>query len=449
MFTRINKSSAEANLGRATSYYILRIANMEKQEYKSKWDELAKEIGAEVSPEILQREQAVSSVSESPAAGSQSREVTSRPSTTLPKKSAVNWDDLAGELGLPPAPPEEKPVEPVAEQTSPARETVMHSEPREPESRPASPHRERPRREDSQSRRPARPPREPRGEKRERRERSGQRRDHRGEQRLPHRSADADFESERDEFPRRKEAPFREEEQAERSSQPPEAVPEEPTKPAAVSLWHKIFGSPAEQTTRFVQETEPAETTEASDLRDEPRDAGGFADSHSEETIFDEGEDEFDRESSSSATDESAPAERRRGRSRRRRGRGRGNRSESQPEESRSSRQRDRRERTPDHADDDDEFDESDFDGDLGVDDESIGARSESDQGEDGAEIAVGSGGPRKRAALQRAIPSWEDAIGFIVDSNMQNRSQRRPPSRSGSRDNGGRGRSRGRRKPQ
>jgi hypothetical protein len=46
---------------------------------------------------------------------------------------------------------------------------------------------------------------------------------------------------------------------------------------------------------------------------------------------------------------------------------------------------------------------------------------------------------------LQRAIPSWDEAIGFIVDSNMQARSQRPRQPRSGSRE-GGRGRSRGRR---
>jgi hypothetical protein len=48
--------------------------------------------------------------------------------------------------------------------------------------------------------------------------------------------------------------------------------------------------------------------------------------------------------------------------------------------------------------------------------------------------------------AAQRAIPSWEEAIGFIVDTNMQSRSQRRPPSRSQSR-GPARGRPRGRRK--
>jgi hypothetical protein len=46
-------------------------------------------------------------------------------------------------------------------------------------------------------------------------------------------------------------------------------------------------------------------------------------------------------------------------------------------------------------------------------------------------------------SAAQRAIPSWDDAIGFIVESNMQSRSHRPRPSRSDSRGNS-RGRSRG-----
>ena len=50
------------------------------------------------------------------------------------------------------------------------------------------------------------------------------------------------------------------------------------------------------------------------------------------------------------------------------------------------------------------------------------------------------AGATRRDAQVGRcnaAIPSWDEAIGFIVDSNMQSRSQRRPPSRSGSRGNG------------
>jgi hypothetical protein len=71
------------------------------------------------------------------------------------------------------------------------------------------------------------------------------------------------------------------------------------------------------------------------------------------------------------------------------------------------------------------------------------------DDGDDSNGVATGAGTSRS-AALQRSIPSWDEAIGFIVDTNMQSRSQRRPQSRSagGSRDNGSRGgRGRGRRK--
>jgi hypothetical protein len=67
-----------------------------------------------------------------------------------------------------------------------------------------------------------------------------------------------------------------------------------------------------------------------------------------------------------------------------------------------------------------------------------------SDLGDDEDDDEVGADGSRSRSVLQRAIPSWDEAIGFIVDTNLSARTQRRPPSRSGPRDNGGRGRSRG-----
>ena len=40
-------------------------------------------------------------------------------------------------------------------------------------------------------------------------------------------------------------------------------VAEEPPKPAAVSLWHKIFGSPAEQTAKLTNEPERADTSKS------------------------------------------------------------------------------------------------------------------------------------------------------------------------------------------
>ena len=73
--------------------------------------------------------------------------------------------------------------------------------------------------------------------------------------------------------------------------------PQEPQqKPAAVSLWHKIFGSPAEQTAKIVDEPVD-EPGSPSDLRNEPRSAGsGFSDAHADDQMqmFDE-TDEGDR----------------------------------------------------------------------------------------------------------------------------------------------------------
>jgi hypothetical protein len=82
----------------------------------------------------------------------------------------------------------------------------------------------------------------------------------------------------------------------------------------------------------------------------------------------------------------------------------------------------------------------------LGDDAEDSLDNGEPDDGE-GDEVVSGAGASRSSSALQRSIPSWDEAIGFIVDTNMQARAQRRPPSRSGGRDNSSRGRSRGRRK--
>lgn len=81
-----------------------------------------------------------------------------------------------------------------------------------------------------------------------------------------------------------------------------------------------------------------------------------------------------------------------------------------------------------------------DLSGDAIVDDED-------DADGDGSDAVVAGAGMSRSAALQRSIPSWDDAIGFIVDSNMSQRTQRRPPSRPSGRENGSRGRGRGRRK--
>jgi hypothetical protein len=212
-----------------------------------------------------------------------------------------------------------------------------------------------------------------------------------------------------------------------------------------VSLWHKIFGSPAEPTVKFVDE--PTAEAMPSDLRDEPRSAGsGFSDAHPDDQMqmFD-GEDEENRSSESgNVGDEENRSDRPRGRSRRRgRGRGRGRKPDDRPTEGRSARSRDdepRVERSQPELED--EF----TDEELMDDDADLSLDGPDSDGDDDDGVATGAGISRS-AALQRSIPSWDEAIGFIVDSNLETR-QRRPPSRSGPRDNGSRGgRSRGRRR--
>src|SRR5688572_4592046 len=134
---------------------------MEKQETKSKWDELAREIGAEIPPETIAREEAVATP-QPPQALRPTRSVEkSAESRALPKKATPGWDSLAGELGLPPLPPEETPAEPPKPQRPAVREEVRPEPPRRQEERTDEPpRREPPRREGSQGRRQDRPPRE-------------------------------------------------------------------------------------------------------------------------------------------------------------------------------------------------------------------------------------------------------------------------------------------------
>ena len=213
-----------------------------------------------------------------------------------------------------------------------------------------------------------------------------------------------------------------------------------------MSLWHKIFGSPAEQTSKVVDEPSD-EIGSPSDLRNEPRAAGaGFSDAHSDEQMqmFEGGEEE------GRSGEEEGSSDRPRSRSRRRgRGRGRGRKSDDRPSEGRGQRgEQSRVERA--QPDLEDEFSDEEL-----MDDQGSDVAFDDDDGDD-LDDGVASGASISRStALARSIPSWEEAITFIVDSNMQSRSQRRPPQRSGgggggggSRENGsrgGRGRGRGR----
>jgi hypothetical protein len=223
---------------------------------------------------------------------------------------------------------------------------------------------------------------------------------------------------------------------------PREAQP----KSAAVSLWHKIFGSPAEQTAKLVDEPVD-EPGSPSDLRNEPRSAGsGFSDAHADDQMqmFDETEESDRSVEREKAGDEDDRSDRPRGRSRRRgRGRGRGRKPDDRTPEGHAPRRDDEPRVERSQPELEDEF----TDEELIEDDDSEDSLDDGDiDADDSNGVATGAGISRS-AALQRSIPSWDEAIGFIVDTNMQSRSQRRPSSRPGSRDNGSRGRGRGRRK--
>jgi ribonuclease E len=226
----------------------------------------------------------------------------------------------------------------------------------------------------------------------------------------------------------------------------PPSPPEPPTKSPAVSLWHKIFGSPAEQTAKMPEPAanEPAWNDDARGEAPRPAFDETFASPADEELAAGEFDDMSSRgERKSFADDDASDEERKRGRSRRRRRGGRGRKSgELQGERSPVPLQQESEGIDDlgvelDDADDDDDADQSASFADGAE-------RPGSDLDIDDADGDSGELGGRGRSAAQRAIPSWDEAIGSIVDSNMQSRSQRRPPPRSG---NGPRGRSRGRRR--
>jgi hypothetical protein len=215
-----------------------------------------------------------------------------------------------------------------------------------------------------------------------------------------------------------------------------------------MSLWHKIFGAPAEPTSKFESTPVADDATSATDEGNRPPEEDDFG---SREIRSLSGEDvtaaayidEQTGEVPARSQQESDEEERTRGRPRRRRRGGRGRKS--------GERQRDDRPAKRVHespgADEKGADDLGDDVGELSDDDDdslsatSLDMDSDLDDSDAGGEPA---GASRTMSAAQRAIPSWDEAIGFIVDSNMQSRSQRRPPSRPDSRGGSPRGRSRG-----
>jgi len=452
---------------------------MEKQEVKSKWDELAREIGAQISPE---KEQLVESppVDESTDTTRPKSRSTARP--PAPKRLA-GWDNLANEFGLPAPEPAAEPdidtvvtvtrsdVAEVTEVESPGRE-------RQPEELPprAQQDRSRQRREGRsreredvnreptqelgrrarggrrQERRDDRPQRGHREERRPRppREQHEEREEH--VEREPRQPREERSKRERHEYRgQRTERQQREERESREDSRlaEPKELREETSKPApTVSLWQKIFGSPVEPAVPSESPSNEAEekggTTDLGNVSTSGEDDDFRASSIAEDVTEIEARGEAPMEFEA-AVDESDLSETRQRRPRRRR-RGRGGKGGRGADvKSSESRRRVARDE-PVHEDDFDELIPGDDDLDAESDGPLADGAEDTDEQSDGESDRPISA--RGRAALQRSIPSWDEAIGYIVDLNMQARSQRRQSSHSGSRSGPTRGRApRGRRK--
>jgi hypothetical protein len=428
---------------------------MEKQEVKSKWDELARQIGAEISPEIEQLVEAPPKAS-AEVETQEPFQTESGTGVAAPVRPAAGWDNLASAFGLPvPEPPVEVAVERATPPVQRVEETRPPVEEEEDIDRPSR-DRGRPNRRDrSDSRRESRGPLREEGRSR------GQERSHQREERPhrrethPRRAPERAARTEIDEVELQESSSDIAESTVAPAPSSPVSQPLEPTKPAAVSLWHKIFGLPAEQTAKQEQ---VQQTTERAALdpqveeplapRDDHFESAAIASSpyDSEEALSTE----LDDEVISPGDPEAVPSDRNRPR-RRRRGRGgRGRRAESDRDEGRAF---NRRHHEPEHADARDglEGDEAFHDRVADTDDEDDedeheSGLEESELDEDGAGLAESGEGSvsRAKSALQRSIPTWDEAIGYIIDVNMQGRSQRRQSSHSGARSRPSRGRPRG-----
>jgi hypothetical protein len=428
---------------------------MEKQEVKSKWDELARQVGAEISPEI---EQVVDAPTRAAAQTETPESYLSETSVSVapPKRPAAGWDSLASDFGLPiPEPPVEATVDRPAPPVPRVEESRAHTDeaerPGRERSRPA-------RRERSDSRRESRGPGREEGRRRgeersHEREGRSQRRERHPRRERPERAPRSEDLEEVEQH----ESADRVEPAVAETASPPVAPPQvpEPPKPAAISLWHKIFGLPTEQSAKQA-EPEPATERPVADFRvDEPRSlredhfelAAPASDKLDSEVTDDT---ELDEEAVAPSDAGATPADQRRPR-RRRRGRGgRGRRGDGDRDEGRSI---DRRHRKPDRADIPNDMDRDDelldVIGDALDEDALEPSTREAELEGDGAGLDDSDEEPaaRGKSALQRSIPSWDEAIGYIIDVNMQGRSQRRQSSHSGARSNGPRGRTRGRRR--
>ncbi|MCI0492412.1 MAG: hypothetical protein L0Z07_05710, partial [Planctomycetes bacterium] len=223
---------------------------------------------------------------------------------------------------------------------------------------------------------------------------------------------------------------------------------EETPKTSSISLWHKIFGLPADQTAKLA-DARPSdeEAREASEAEAPAGPFGGGSSRTAEVAREMQREVEADAGTDETRIDESTEEP---GRDRPRRRRRGGRRTSKQRE--RGAEDRETRPMDPTGESGEEAFDEG-----FGFDDEFGGEparREEPTDSEISAEVAdddlgIDQEAPSQgaRPASHRGIPSWEEAIGTIVDLNLQSRAQRKQTPASSSRQGSSRGRPRGRRR--
>jgi hypothetical protein len=234
-------------------------------------------------------------------------------------------------------------------------------------------------------------------------------------------------------------------------------------KPPAVSLWQKIFGAPVDQATTTSARSTENEQLPAAISKPDSKSAGDERTDFIPSRAEVEFQDIDDR--SEAARTEPAPQDgeepeqtvRKHTRRRRRGHASKGRRTAADADNAHDTDHRHRRpKRAVKHEERDRGYRARPLDTDRpedGSEDFGSSASVEDDEldGHEDDATEIGSGddvtSARSRSALQRSIPSWEEAIGFIVDTNMQSRSQRRQSANSGSRSNSSHGRGRRRRK--
>jgi hypothetical protein len=477
-----------------------------EQEKQSSWDDLARNLGANASSEpILPKAKYVKTTQPDEPRRVEEPAPRPKPSPKSWDNLAADFGLEVPPPPPKPVPPKPTPVERAKVERPPSRAAAEpETAPAEDTGRPAARRggdrpprrereRERPARREESSETDDRPPRRSRGG----RSRGGGRRDERPSEDRPR--------EERPRPERQQQRPREEahtEDRAEARDEPRESAPspptEQPTPPAAapgrgVSLWHKIFGTPDQQAERITESVKSAEIDDDSENnadrgrrrrgRDEESfagetseggvsesleireswqtesvefkiDDGGDAENRADRDTADEGEGrprrrrrgrgrggrgrrsegersgEADSPESTSDRTESSRESRDAGTEREPRGRGRGSRS-GRPRRDNARRREEPRENLDDDGleeiildDDQDDFDENDMDG------------------VDGEETTAAGNRVREAPLGHKSIPSWDEAIGMIVETNLSTRTDRR---RSGPAPSRGSGSSRGR----